>query len=141
MILDPRREVICIYNDNFTTAQSRVPYYIEVYRCVEVDDDCLSKEYPVPSNKTEIEIVVPDLTISYTDPLKKKFYRYVVYNQTSCKCGELKERKLYKKIQDNKGKIGKDWLVSTWYLTIPLMLTILTNITTLHNRAKGRRFC
>ena len=27
-ILDPRREVISIYNDNFTTPASRVPYII-----------------------------------------------------------------------------------------------------------------
>ena len=93
--------MISIYNDNFTTPESRVPYCIEVYRCVEADH-CRSKEYPVPSNKTEIEIVVPDLTNSYRDPMKKNFYKYLVYNHTSCKCGELEERKLYKAIHNNK---------------------------------------
>ena len=98
MILDPRREVISIYNENFTIPESRVPYFIAVYRCVEADHNCPTnrpnKTYPVQSNETEIEIVVPDLTNSYRDPLKKEFYKYVVYNHTSCKCGNLKERKL-----------------------------------------------
>ena len=105
--------MISIYNDNFTTPESRVHYFIEVSRCVEADDTCGSKEYPVPSNKTEIEIVVPDLTNSYRDLIKKKFYKYVVYNHTSCKYGKQEERKLYEKIQDNEGKIWESWLVCT----------------------------
>ena len=101
--------MISIYNDNFTTPESRVPYFIAVYRCVEADHNCPTnnKTYPVQSNKTEIEIVVPDLTNSYRDPLKKKFYKYLVYNHISCKCGKLEERKLYKRIQNNEGKIRK----------------------------------
>ena len=42
----------------------------------------------------EIEIVVPDTSN------KTKFYSYVIYNHTSCKCGkenERKERKLIRK--------------------------------------------
>ena len=113
LISDSKREVISIYNDNFTTPESRVPYFIEVYRCVETDHNCLSMEtYPVPSNKTEIEIVVPDLTNSYRDLIKKKFYKYVVYNHTSCKCGKLEERKLYEEIKDNEVKFGRHgWFV------------------------------
>ena len=108
--------MISIYNDNFTTPESRVPYFIKVYRCVEADPNCGSNKYPVPSNKTEIEIVVPDLTNSYRDLIKKKFYKYVVYNHTSCKCGKLKERKLYKKIQGDEGKIRKTRLTYSFTL-------------------------
>ena len=110
--------MISTYNDHFTTPESRVPYFIRVYRCVEADDNCGSKKYPVPSNKTEIEIVVPDLTNNYRDLIKKKFYKYVVYDHTTCKCGKLEERKLYEEIEDNEGKIRETWLVCTWYLTI-----------------------
>ena len=74
--------------------------------------NCLNNEYPVQSSKTEIEIVVPDLTNSYRDPFKKTFYKYVVYSHSSCKCGKLKERKLYQKIQDNEGKIREAY----WFL-------------------------
>ena len=114
--------MISIYNDKFTTPGSRVPYFIEVYRCVEADQNCHSNEYPVPSNKTEIEIVVPDLTNTYRDPLKKLFYKYVVYNHTTCKCGKLEERKLYEEIKDNEGKIWEAWFRSTWYLRIALTI-------------------
>ena len=120
LISDPRREVISIYNDNFTTPESRVPYFIAVYRCVEADHNCPTKNkaYPVQSKKIKVEIVVPDLTNSDRDPYKNKFYKYVVYNHTSCKCGKLEERKLYKKIQDNKGrpKIRKRRLTNSFIL-------------------------
>ena len=94
--------MVSIYNNNFTTPESRVPYFIEVYRCVEADSNCAAQEYPVPLNKTEIEIVVPDLTNSCRDPLIKKFYKYVVYNHTSCKCGKLDKKKT---LQESESKI------------------------------------
>jgi hypothetical protein len=97
------------YKDNFTTPLSRPQYFIEVYRCVKVGfGECFSGQYgyPVPNTTAEIEIVVPDITSKDRDPSsKKKFYKYVVYNHTSCKCGKLEDRKkkLYKKITNNEG--------------------------------------
>ena len=101
--------MVSIYNDDFTTLPSRPQYFIEVYRCVEVFyGECDSGQYgyPVPNIMAEIEIVVPDITNKDRDPSsKKKFYKYVVYNHTSCKCGKLEDRKkkLYKNITNNEG--------------------------------------
>ena len=88
-LLGPQREVISIYNDNFTTPCNRTPYFIEVYRCVKAaESECLTgPTYIVQANKTKIEIVVPDTGN------KTKFYHYVIYNHTSCKCGREDERK------------------------------------------------
>ena len=87
----PKREVISIYNENFTTPQFRSPYFIEVYLCIAlatIDDEsvCGSDNYLVPHNWTEIEIVVPDVNNEVT-----KFYQYIIYNHTSCKCGGTPE--------------------------------------------------
>ncbi|CAB4027508.1 Hypothetical predicted protein [Paramuricea clavata] len=59
--------------------------------------------YPVPKKIKEIEIVVPDTTNKDRDSQNEKFYKYVVYNHTSCTCGNLKYRdsKLYKTITNN----------------------------------------
>jgi hypothetical protein len=102
--------VVSIYNDDFTTPPSRPQYFIEVYRCVKLDfGECPSigpSGYPVPNTTAEIEIVVPDVTNKDRDPSsKKKFYKYVVYNHTSCQCGNLKYRngRLYKNITNNEG--------------------------------------
>jgi hypothetical protein len=101
--------VVSIYNDDFTTPLSRPQYFIEVYRCVKIGfGECSSSGqywYPVPKTTAEIEIVVPDITNKDRDPSSKKFYKYVVYSHTSCKCGTFKyrNRKLYKKITNNKG--------------------------------------
>jgi hypothetical protein len=102
--------VVSIYNDDFTTPPSRPQYFIEVYRCVKVGfGECSSSgpsAYPVPIKTAEIEIVVPDITNKDRDPSsKKKFYKYVVYNHTSCTCGTFKYRnsKLYNTITNNKG--------------------------------------
>ena len=54
----------------------------------------------------EIGIVIPDITNKDRDPSsKKKFYKYVVYNHTSCTCGKLEDRwkKLYKTLTNNEG--------------------------------------
>jgi hypothetical protein len=62
--------------------------------------------YPVPNKTEEIQIVVPDIRNKDRDPNnKKKFYKYVVYNQTTCKCGHSNYRKtkLYKTIINNTG--------------------------------------
>jgi hypothetical protein len=101
--------VVSIYKDDFTTPPSRPQYFIEVYRCVEVKaSKCFSGQnsYPVPNKIEEIEIVVPDITNNDRDSSsKKKFYKYVVYNHTSCKCGTFNYRnsKLYKTITSNEG--------------------------------------
>ena len=100
--LGPQREVISIYNDDFVTLPSKPQYFIEVYRCVEVDvGECFSGRYayPVPTTTDEIEIIVPDITNKDLDSSdNKKFYKYVVYNHTSCHCGKVEDskRKLYK---------------------------------------------
>ena len=102
--------MVSIYNDDFATQLSRPQYYIEVYRCVKVQfGECFSGGgygYPVPKTTQEIEIVVPDITNrdrGHGD--NKTFYKYVVYNHTSCQCGRFVDRmkKLYKAIGDNKG--------------------------------------
>ena len=109
-ILEPQKEVVSIYNDNFTTPESRYPYFIELYRCVKVEypkyfDFCGTDKYPVQASMMKIEIVVPDLTNNEWDASKtKKFYRYIVYNHTSCKCGSLRERKLYNTSLNNLGR-------------------------------------
>ena len=79
--------MISIYNTNFTTPENRDPYFIEVYRCVaalythEDQDECgADNNNIVPDNWTKIEIVVPDLGD------KTEFYKYVIYNHTSCIC-------------------------------------------------------
>ncbi|CAB4032867.1 Hypothetical predicted protein, partial [Paramuricea clavata] len=111
-VLEPQREVISIYKDDFTTPPSRPQYFIEVYRCVKVEvGECSSSgpsAYPVPKTTNEIEIVVPDITNKDRDSSnKKKFYKYVVYNHTSCQCGKLTYRngppngRLYKTITNN----------------------------------------
>jgi hypothetical protein len=108
-VLGPQREVVSIYNDDFTTPPSRPQYFIEVYRCVKVGfGECSSSgpsAYPVPNTMAEIEIVVPDITNKDRDTSSKTFYKYVVYNHTSCTCGNLEDRKkkLYKNITNNEG--------------------------------------
>ena len=62
-----------------------------MYRCVAlatIDDErvCGYDNYPVPHNWTEIEIVVPDENNEVI-----KFYKYIIYNHTSCKCGGTPE--------------------------------------------------
>ncbi|CAB4022767.1 Hypothetical predicted protein [Paramuricea clavata] len=105
--LRPEKEVVSIYNDDFTTPPSRPPYFIEVYRCVKVElGGCFNgpNAYPVPKKVEEIEILVPDITNKVRDPSSKKnFYKYVVYNHTACTCGRLeyRTRKLYKTITNN----------------------------------------
>ncbi|XP_028418163.1 uncharacterized protein LOC114543333, partial [Dendronephthya gigantea] len=101
-----QKEVVSIYNDEFTTPSSRYPYFIEVYRCVETDSilalNYNSSCYPVQKTMTEIEIVVPDLTNNKRDSSRKrKFYKYMVLNHTSCKCGRLDERNLYNTSSNN----------------------------------------
>lgn len=74
-----------IYGPNFTTPESRAPYYIKIRRCVideyvltGIDTSCWS--VPKQNSREEIEIVVPDINNN------TKFYKYVVYNDTACEC-------------------------------------------------------
>ena len=95
--------MISIYSETFTTPIDRNPYFIEVYRCVTVDtfDDvfkCGDDKYPVPHTWTNITIVVPDLGKT------PKFYKYVIYNHTSCKCENLTDRKLRKEPVEELGE-------------------------------------
>ena len=60
----------------------------------------------MPNKTQEIEIVVPDITNEDRESSeKKRFYKYVVYNHTICKCGNLmyRNRKLYKTLTNNEG--------------------------------------
>ncbi|XP_028416383.1 uncharacterized protein LOC114540392 [Dendronephthya gigantea] len=104
---EAQKEVVSIYNDNFTTPISRYPYFIEVYRCSKIyfrafSFNCMLYHYPVPATMSKIEIVVPDVANDERDPdTKKKFYKYIVFNHTSCTCGELRERKLYNTSSNN----------------------------------------
>ena len=88
--------MVSIYNENFSTPENRDPYFIEVYRCVEVKPfkrKCNSDNYSVPHKWKSITIVVPNRSRDET-----KFYKYVIYNHTSCKCGPLTvDRKLREK--------------------------------------------
>ena len=79
------------------TPKDRDPYFVEVYRCVKVDiikyhNACRGDKYPVPNTWTEIQVVVPDFAN------EKRFYKHVIYNHTSCKCGDPTDRKLRKNL-------------------------------------------
>ena len=103
-IFKPAEEVVSIYGPNFDIRTSQEPYFIKINRCITVNDvskfndltqdDCWS--VPVsPKSRQKIEIVVPDLNN------EKKFYEYVVYNDTACRCGILEEfEKQYKRIDN-----------------------------------------
>ena len=124
-VLGPKREVVSIYNENFTTPQFRSPYFIEVYRCVELatDDDvskCGSDNYPVPHTWTEIEIMVPDVN-------NEEFYKYIIYNHTLCKCGGIAdtERKFWndtvelgESFTQHCQKLQTQWLLYTVFMLI-----------------------
>ena len=99
IVLGPKREVVSIYNENFSTPKDRDPYFIEVHRCVEVngaeeEHNCGSENNSiVPRTLENITIVVPNLSRDET-----KFYKYVIYNHTSCKCDSpTVDRKLREK--------------------------------------------
>ncbi|XP_028400607.1 uncharacterized protein LOC114523774 [Dendronephthya gigantea] len=90
---EPAVEVVSIYGDNFDTPKGREPFFIETHRCVSkgfTDVD----EWPLPDTQNEIEIVVADLNDA------KKFYKYVVFNHTSCKSG-FKKPILHKTLKSN----------------------------------------
>ena len=74
--------MVSIYSANFSDIPPhRDPYYIKVYRCV-IDSHSwqCGEGSPKPKFQREIKIVVPDLQN------QTKFYKYIVYNHTSCKC-------------------------------------------------------
>ncbi|CAB3988097.1 Hypothetical predicted protein [Paramuricea clavata] len=75
----PYEEVVSIYNGDFTTPESREPYFIKVHRCIKA---CWhsSIEMPIALTQKEIEIVAADINN------QTKFYKYVVYDHISCKC-------------------------------------------------------
>ena len=77
LVLGPQKEVVSVYNDDFTTPKSRYPYFIEVYRCVKAKFDPsfnrYNDKYPVNNTFTEIEMVVPDLTNHEQDHSLKSF--------------------------------------------------------------------
>jgi hypothetical protein len=70
----------------------------------------------------KIEIVLPDITKGkdWNSTNKTKFYKYVVYNHTSCKCGTLKFRDstLYQTITNNEGKSNEHACFVITFLSI-----------------------
>lgn len=101
--LETANEVVSIYGPNFTTPESREPYYIKIRRCVfgayllTVNDKCWS--VPKKNSRKEIEIVVPDINNN------TKFYKYVVYNDTACECGYKRPSRnaQYKRLESHEG--------------------------------------
>ena len=103
-------EVVSIYGDNFVTPGSRMPYHVKTQRCaIEKSDKPVDQDgfyvrncSPVPKKREEMEIVVPDIN----DP--KKFYKYIVYNHTSCECDTAsrsgKNVSLHKTLKSNESK-------------------------------------
>ncbi|CAB3988101.1 Hypothetical predicted protein [Paramuricea clavata] len=75
-------EVVSIYNEDFTTPESREPYFIKVHRCI-IPCWHSSIEMPVALTQKEIEIVAADINN------QTKFYKYVVYDHISCKCHDV----------------------------------------------------
>ena len=103
IVLGLAKEVVSVYNENFTTPPGRFEYFIEVQRCVQaykdnldkVDPDCLT----IPKHFENITIVVPDVTNETI------FYKYVVYNHTSCGCGDSDQWKL-RDDKEERGTVG-----------------------------------
>ena len=89
-----------IYNENFTTPESREPYFIKVHRCIKACWTGRSIDMPIALTQTEIEIVVADINN------QTKFYKYVVYNHTRCGCHNVTQiNKLHKTdLVSNEGK-------------------------------------
>ena len=106
--LGPQKLVISIYNDNFATPCNRTPYFIEVYRCVKDDNSKCFGEYIVQANQTKIKIVVPDTGD------KTKFYSYVIYNHTSCKCEGDETKRKERDPKSNKG--GEANFTIGWFI-------------------------
>ena len=97
-VLGLAKEVVSVYNENFTTPPGRFGYFIEVQRCVKAYEDnpgCLT----MPKDFEKITIVVPDVTNETI------FYKYVVYNHTSCGCGNLDQWKL-RDDREERGTVG-----------------------------------
>ena len=92
-------EVVSIYNEDFTTPESREPYFIKVHRCIKA---CWNRsiDMPVALTQEEIEIVVADINN------QTKFYKYVVYDHISCVCRNSTQiNKLHKTdLVSNEGK-------------------------------------
>ena len=92
-----------IYNDNFTTPESREPYFIKVHRCI-IPCWYNSTGMPIALIQKEIEIVVADINN------QKKFYKYVVYDHISCVCRNVTQiNKLHKNLVSNEGKRFNEW--------------------------------
>jgi hypothetical protein len=89
---------VSIYHENFTTPESREPYFIKVHRCV-IACPHSSIEMSFALTKKEIEIVVADINN------QKIFYKYVVYDHISCVCRNVTQiNKLHKNLVSNEGK-------------------------------------
>ena len=94
-----------IYNEYFTTPESREPYFIKVHRCIIPCWYNSSNYMPIALIQKEIEIVVADINN------QKTFYKYVVYNHTECGCDKLNVTKneLHKNPVSNEGKRFNEW--------------------------------
>ena len=93
-----------IYGDDYKTPHSREPYFIKVHRCLYAETKYGVFNPGFPTSKTEVEIVVPDINN------RTKFYKYIVYNHTSCAADDLRyfkvraNFKLHKNLTSNESK-------------------------------------
>ena len=95
-------EVVSIYDDKFTTPVGREPFFIQIHRCVPRGFPKEIHQWPLADKQNEIEIVVPDLNDA------EKFYKYVVFNHTSCKTGHEKPT-LHKTLKHNQSELMILW--------------------------------
>ena len=116
--LVPAEEVVSIYGPDFDInfKKSQEPYFIKINRCITITDtnkydpeihrlNISTSCWSVPksqASRQEIEIVVPDLN-------EKKFYKYIVFNDSACKCGN----KYHKQHKNMTGKHeSKYWAIA-----------------------------
>lgn len=96
-LLEPVKEVVSIYGENFETPKSREPYFITIHRCITL---CDNNRWPHPTKQKEVEIVVPDVND------RTKFYKYVVRSHISCGLCEENKLTLHKHSHSHEGNVN-----------------------------------
>lgn len=96
-LLEPVKEVVSIYGENFETPKSREPYFITIHRCITL---CDNNRWPHPTKQKEVEIVVPDVND------RTKFYKYVVRSHISCGLCEEDKLTLHKHSHSHEGNVN-----------------------------------